>query len=171
MLAATFWPSVWSSCLSRKLSCRFGCISVPWRHTFFSETKQRTLEELDQIFSVPVGVFAKYQLTEWLPWFFKRYLLFQKGATLRPLYKVGDELDVLDSSGHITDLPHQEKTSSTWTSCSAFSLAQNIFLKMDFKMCRYSLYRRSCLCLWRLSFNTHIIVQTAVILVTYELNA
>ena len=58
-----------------------------------SETKQRTLEELDQIFSVPVDVFARYQLTEWLPWFFKRYVLFQKGTALRPLYKIGDELE------------------------------------------------------------------------------
>jgi sugar porter (SP) family MFS transporter len=78
---------------------------------FVPETKQRTLEELDQIFSVPVGVFAKYQVTESLPWFFKRYVFFQKGATLRPLYKIGDELDVLDSSGRITDLPHKERGS------------------------------------------------------------
>ena len=73
---------------------------------FFSKTKQRTLQELDQIFSVPLGKFAKYQVTESLPWFVKRYVFFQKGTTLRPLYKI-DELDVLDSSGLITDLPRK----------------------------------------------------------------
>lgn len=48
--------------------------------------------------------FAKYQLTEALPYWCKRYLLFQRSATLRPLYttdhqgrvdtkKVADEID------------------------------------------------------------------------------
>lgn len=32
--------------------------------------------------------FAKYQLTETLPYWFKRGILFQRGARLRPLYKV-----------------------------------------------------------------------------------
>lgn len=58
-----------------------------------SETKQRTLEELDQVFSVPVGVFAKYQVTKSLPYFFKRWVLFQRNATLEPLYKVDQEMD------------------------------------------------------------------------------
>lgn len=60
---------------------------------------------------MPVDVFAKYQLTEALPWWFKRYVFFQKGAKLRPLYQLGDELDTLDNAGHITDLPHHEKES------------------------------------------------------------
>lgn len=52
------------------------------------ETKQRTLEELDYIFAVPVSTFAKYQLTEALPWWIKRWVFFQKSATLRPLYQM-----------------------------------------------------------------------------------
>lgn len=56
------------------------------------ETKQKTLEELDQVFSVPSGVFLKYQATEALPYFFKRYVFFQKTATLRPLYQQDGEL-------------------------------------------------------------------------------
>lgn len=50
------------------------------------ETKQRTLEELDYVFAVPTGKFAKYQITKALPWWFKRWVLFQRSATLEPLY-------------------------------------------------------------------------------------
>ncbi|KAK4247565.1 hypothetical protein C7999DRAFT_41108 [Corynascus novoguineensis] len=50
------------------------------------ETKQRTLEELDYVFAVPTRKFAKYQVTEALPWFIKRWVFFQRNAKLRPLY-------------------------------------------------------------------------------------
>jgi sugar porter (SP) family MFS transporter len=50
------------------------------------ETKQRTLEELDQIFSVPTRVFARYQLTQALPYWFKRWVLFRRDAKLAPLF-------------------------------------------------------------------------------------
>ncbi|KAJ8106316.1 hypothetical protein ONZ43_g7108 [Nemania bipapillata] len=50
------------------------------------ETKQRTLEELDYVFAVPSTLFIKYQFTKALPWWFKRWVLFQKNATLEPLY-------------------------------------------------------------------------------------
>ncbi|KAJ4423325.1 hypothetical protein N0V82_002053 [Gnomoniopsis sp. IMI 355080] len=50
------------------------------------ETKQKTLEELDYVFAVPTIQFARYQLTEALPYWCKRYILFQRDATLRPLY-------------------------------------------------------------------------------------
>lgn len=53
---------------------------------FVPETKQRTLEELDYIFAVPTRVFMKYQLTTFLPWWVKRYVLFNKNAKLEPLY-------------------------------------------------------------------------------------
>jgi sugar porter (SP) family MFS transporter len=53
---------------------------------FVPETKQRTLEELDQIFSVPVSTFANYQLTKALPYWFKRYVFFRESARLPPLY-------------------------------------------------------------------------------------
>ena len=54
---------------------------------FVPETKQRTLEELDYVFAVPTSVFMRYQITKALPWWFKRYVLFQKGAELEPLYQ------------------------------------------------------------------------------------
>jgi hypothetical protein len=50
------------------------------------ETKQRTLEELDYVFAVPTRTHAKYQLTQSLPYFVKRWVLLQKSATLQPLY-------------------------------------------------------------------------------------
>jgi hypothetical protein len=68
----------------------------------FPETKQLTLEELDrksspmkergradflqEVFSVPTSTFARYQVTQVLPWWFKRYILFNKSATCPPLY-------------------------------------------------------------------------------------
>ncbi|OBT78407.1 hypothetical protein VF21_02177 [Pseudogymnoascus sp. 05NY08] len=53
---------------------------------FLPETKQRTLEELDYIFGVPTRRHAAYQTRTWLPWFIKRYILFQSNARLEPLY-------------------------------------------------------------------------------------
>ncbi|KAJ6542771.1 MFS transporter [Mycena capillaripes] len=42
---------------------------------FVRETKELTLEELDQVFSVPTSQYIKYESTVWLPWFIKRYVL------------------------------------------------------------------------------------------------
>ncbi|KAI9675417.1 MAG: hypothetical protein M1817_001321 [Caeruleum heppii] len=53
---------------------------------FVPETKQRTLEELDQVFAVPTRTHASYQLTKALPYWFKRHILRKKNATLKPLY-------------------------------------------------------------------------------------
>jgi hypothetical protein len=50
------------------------------------ETMQRTLEELDWVFAVPTTKFIKYQLTVAVPWWFKRYVFFQRNATKEPLY-------------------------------------------------------------------------------------
>jgi sugar porter (SP) family MFS transporter len=53
---------------------------------FVPETKQRTLEELDYIFAIPTRTFMRYQITKTLPYWFKRGILFDKTATLEPLY-------------------------------------------------------------------------------------
>ncbi|KAJ4190935.1 hypothetical protein NW767_006165 [Fusarium falciforme] len=50
------------------------------------ETKQRTLEELDWVFAVPVRKFASYQLRVALPHWFKRWILFDRTAKKEPLY-------------------------------------------------------------------------------------
>jgi len=47
---------------------------------FVRETKQLTLEELDQVFSVPTKTYLRYETTVWLPYFFKRHILRQKIA-------------------------------------------------------------------------------------------
>ncbi|KAK4689726.1 hypothetical protein P7C73_g373, partial [Tremellales sp. Uapishka_1] len=53
---------------------------------FMRETKQLTLEEIDQVFNVPIAVYVKYQVTIYIPYFFKRYLLCQRRAKLAPLF-------------------------------------------------------------------------------------
>lgn len=50
------------------------------------ETKQRTLEELDYIFGVPTKKFVAYNTKVALPWWYKRWILFDKSAKLKPLY-------------------------------------------------------------------------------------
>lgn len=42
------------------------------------ETKQLTLEELDQTFSVPTNTYIKHNTRTVLPWWFKRYILRNK---------------------------------------------------------------------------------------------
>ncbi|KAL9021892.1 MAG: hypothetical protein Q9185_000906 [Variospora sp. 1 TL-2023] len=42
---------------------------------FVRETKQLTLEELDQVFSVPTSKFIGHELKVWLPYFIKRHIL------------------------------------------------------------------------------------------------
>jgi len=42
---------------------------------FVRETKQLTLEEIDQVFSVPTSTFIKYEATVTVPYLFKHYIL------------------------------------------------------------------------------------------------
>ncbi|KAK0336210.1 hypothetical protein LTR02_006004 [Friedmanniomyces endolithicus] len=52
---------------------------------FVRETKQLTLEEIDQVFSVPTKEFLAYETGTWLPYFVKRYILRRKIAKPPPL--------------------------------------------------------------------------------------
>ncbi|KAM4060008.1 major facilitator superfamily protein [Hirsutella rhossiliensis] len=70
----------------------FNILALVMIFLWVPETKQRTLEELDYIFGVPTRVFMRYQVTKALPWWFKRWILLRKDATLEPLYR----LDVAD---------------------------------------------------------------------------
>ncbi|CCE28959.1 related to sorbitol transporter [Claviceps purpurea 20.1] len=72
---------------------------------FVPETKQRTLEELDYIFAVPTRVFMRYQTTKTLPWWFKRWILWRRNATLAPLYQ-------LDVAAHEEEEEEQDRSSS-----------------------------------------------------------
>lgn len=74
----------------------FNIIALIMIFLWVPETKQRTLEELDYIFGVPTRVFMKYQVTKALPWWFRRWVLLRKDATLEPLYR-------LDVAGHQED--------------------------------------------------------------------
>jgi hypothetical protein len=42
---------------------------------FVRETKQLTLEEIDQVFSVPTKEFLAYETKTWLPYFIRRHVL------------------------------------------------------------------------------------------------
>lgn len=53
---------------------------------FVPETKQRTLEELDYVFAVPVRTHINYQIFSAAPWWFRRYVL-RKKEVLEPLYR------------------------------------------------------------------------------------
>ncbi|KAL4899459.1 hypothetical protein BDW74DRAFT_110141 [Aspergillus multicolor] len=58
---------------------------------FVRETKQLTLEELDQVFSVPTKDFIKHETTVWLPYFFKRHVFRQKIAKPPAIIATADE--------------------------------------------------------------------------------
>ncbi|TDZ37822.1 Arabinose-proton symporter [Colletotrichum spinosum] len=65
----------------------FNVVALVMIFFWMPETKQRTLEELDYVFAVPTKVFMKYQVSQALPYWFKRWVLWQRTATLEPLYK------------------------------------------------------------------------------------
>ncbi|OTA53092.1 hypothetical protein K449DRAFT_440313 [Hypoxylon sp. EC38] len=69
----------------------FNFVAVIMIFFLVPETKQRTLEELDYVFAVPNRKFAHYQVTKALPWWFKRWVFFQRNAVLEPLYHKDDD--------------------------------------------------------------------------------
>ena len=76
--------NAWYVFVSRYLMCLYQTIS-------FTETKQRTLEELDYVFAVPTRRFIGYQVKTFLPYWLKRYVFFRK-TQLEPLYNF-DEVE------------------------------------------------------------------------------
>ena len=66
---------------------------------FLPETKQRTLEELDYIFAVPGSQFISYQTGKALPYWFKRWILWQRDVTLEPLYDMDKTIDFRETEG------------------------------------------------------------------------
>ena len=55
------------------------------------ETKQRSLEELDYVFAVPMRTHMSYQVKQVLPWWIKRYIFRRKDAVCPELYKFEHE--------------------------------------------------------------------------------
>lgn len=60
---------------------------------FVRETKQLTLEEIDQVFSVPTKTFLRYELKEQVPWFIKRYIFFQNIPRPPPVFEKEGKTD------------------------------------------------------------------------------
>ncbi|RDW71661.1 putative facilitated glucose transporter [Coleophoma crateriformis] len=65
---------------------------------FVRETKQLTLEEIDQVFSVPTKTFLHYELTEWLPWFVRRYILLQRVPKPAPIIEKAERFETVKSA-------------------------------------------------------------------------
>ncbi|EHK19682.1 uncharacterized protein TRIVIDRAFT_77012 [Trichoderma virens Gv29-8] len=102
-----FWASVLSLTFPRMLTAMtatgafsfyagLNLVALALIFLFVPETKQKTLEELDYVFSVSDRRHAQYQLTEVLPWWIKRYVLFQKNGPCPELYHY-ENSEVADS--------------------------------------------------------------------------
>ena len=74
------------------------------------ETKERSLESLDVIFNYPKAQFVGWQMRQYLPWFFKRYILRQRPKPERP------ELDLFEFSDGVRGPDDPETTLSDTTS-------------------------------------------------------
>ena len=45
------------------------------------------LDSLSYVFALPTSKFMKYQVRHAIPYFIKRWILFQRSATIKPLYQ------------------------------------------------------------------------------------
>ncbi|KAB8204506.1 hypothetical protein BDV34DRAFT_226306 [Aspergillus parasiticus] len=66
--------------------CGLNVIAFVMIFLWVPETKELTLEELDYVFDISTVKFIKYQIKEGIPYFWKRWVLWQRGIKLRPLY-------------------------------------------------------------------------------------
>ncbi|CAK5278624.1 unnamed protein product [Mycena citricolor] len=91
-----FWSSVLSVTFPRlqaatgsigAFSFYAGCNVVAFLMIFFlvPETKQRSLEELDYVFSLPTRTHVSHQVNHSLPYFFKRWILQRKDTQAKSL--------------------------------------------------------------------------------------
>jgi Sugar (and other) transporter len=97
-----FWATIVSLTFPRQLAAfgvqgAFGfyaamnAIAFCMIFLFLYETKQRSLEQLDYVFGVPIRTHAKYQLTKVAPWWIRRYILRRKGEVCDELYRFEDD--------------------------------------------------------------------------------
>ncbi|KAF6802092.1 sugar transporter [Colletotrichum musicola] len=89
VIVALTWPPMVQSLKpqgSFALFAAFNIVCFVAIFLFMPETKQRSLEELDDVFSVSTRRHASYQLKEVLPWWFDRYILRKKGLHEPQLY-------------------------------------------------------------------------------------
>ncbi|CAL5874040.1 uncharacterized protein PFLUO_LOCUS8326 [Penicillium psychrofluorescens] len=95
------WPSLRNAFTPTGAFCWYAAWNIVgwWLILMFlPETKGKTLEELDQVFSVPTRFHAKYGLRQ-IPYFVKRYLL---GRNVKPeiLYEKEETVPVQDLRFH-----------------------------------------------------------------------
>jgi MFS family permease len=106
-----FWATVVSLTFPRQLAAfgvqgAFGfyagmnALAFMMIFLFLYETKQRSLEELDYVFGVPIHKHASYQLFKVLPWWIRRYVFFRKGAVCPELYHFEEEVWTGSESDH-----------------------------------------------------------------------
>ncbi|KAK8861192.1 hypothetical protein IAR55_002011 [Kwoniella newhampshirensis] len=111
-----FWASVLSLTFPRMVGamghtgafCFYaGLNMIAFVMIFFllPETKQLTLEELDYVFGVPTSRHMAYQGRTWLPWFFKRHVLRQKGAQLEELYHLEEVGGIEKHADYVASAP------------------------------------------------------------------
>lgn len=62
------------------------------------------------MFAVPTRKFAHYQLTKALPWWFKRWVLFQRNAKLEPLYRHDNSERAVNTSAETQEVNAAEDT-------------------------------------------------------------
>lgn len=55
---------------------------------FVPETKAKTLEELDGVFQLSTRHFVRYQVSEYIPWWIRRYVLRQAHSELKPFERL-----------------------------------------------------------------------------------
>ncbi|KEF62636.1 uncharacterized protein A1O9_00609 [Exophiala aquamarina CBS 119918] len=93
---ANFWATIVSLTFPRLLTALkadgafalyavLNILAVTLVFLFVPETRLKTLDELDDVFSVSTRRFVKYQVTECIPFVVSRYLLRDREADLKPL--------------------------------------------------------------------------------------
>lgn len=93
---ANFWATIVSLTFPRILTALksdgaftlyaiLNILAVTLVFLFVPETRLKTLDELDDVFSISTRRFVQYQVTEYIPFIVSRYLLRDKEADLKPL--------------------------------------------------------------------------------------
>lgn len=72
---------------------------------FVRETKQLTLEEIDQVFSIPTKTFINYELKTMVPYWLKKNILRRKLVTPPPIFARDSEEE--ENNGK-NDVVHRE---------------------------------------------------------------
>ena len=115
-----FWASIITFAFPRMLQTMtpqgtFGfyaglnLIALAMVFLWMPETKQRSLEQLDYIFSVPMRRHMSFQLQEVAPWWFRRWILFRRGEPKPELYSLKDDGTPIESATETDSWLHPEK--------------------------------------------------------------